>query len=122
MDKKTILEFFKLRSLPIPSAINIVDDTTEFMNIDRGDVLMLDNTPYFVKSNEREIGFGMDGDPKYWVKRTLNLNTGELQIIKLVFHEKFSQKVLLKAPEFQAKRLKLNLLSPESRQNCLKRS
>jgi hypothetical protein len=93
MDEKKIIDFLKLRSLPIPSALNIVEDTTKFMSIDRSDVLLLDNTPYFVKSNEKEIGFGMDGEPKYWVKRALNLNSGELQIIKLVFHEKFSQKV-----------------------------
>jgi len=93
MDEKAILNLFKVRSLPIPLSLKIVEDTTEFMSIDKGDILLLDETPYLVRNNEKEVGFGMDGDPKYWVKRTLNLTNGELQIIKLVFHEEFSQKV-----------------------------
>lgn len=93
MDEKAILSLFKSRSLPIPSNYSIIQDTTQFMNIDSGDVILLNNTPYLVKNTEKEIGFGIDGEPKYWVKRTLNLKSGKMQIVKLVFHEGFSQRV-----------------------------
>jgi hypothetical protein len=93
MDEQTILDLLQARSIPIPSTVNIVEDTTEFMAIDKDDVLLLNNIPYLVKTNEKEVGFGFDDEPKYWVKRTLNLINGETQIIKLVFHEEFSQKV-----------------------------
>lgn len=79
--------------IPVPSKLKIVEDTTEFMDLDRNDVILLDNTPFLVIRNEKEIGFGFDNEPKYWVKRSTNLVTGRLQIVKLVFFEKFIQTV-----------------------------
>jgi len=49
--------------------MKVYDDTSAFMDIDSGDVVMLEETSYLISRNEIEIGFGMDGDPKYWVKR-----------------------------------------------------
>lgn len=52
---------------PVPG-MQIFQDTTDFMKLDFGDVLVLEDTPYFIIRNEKEVGFWMDGDPKYWVK------------------------------------------------------
>ncbi|WP_462325866.1 protein kinase family protein [Desulfoplanes sp.] len=67
---------------------NLYENTTEFMNIDHGDVMLLGGTHYLVLRDEKECSFGVE-DPKYWVKRCRELESGERRIIKLVFYEKF---------------------------------
>ncbi len=68
-------------------------DTSEFMNLKPGDVILLQGTPYWISRDERESGFGMEDSQKFWVKRTTNLITKEIKIIKLVFFEEFWQKL-----------------------------
>lgn len=77
---------------PLPG-MRIFQDTTDFMKLDSGDILVLGDKPFFIIRNEKEVGFGMDGDPKYWVKKTIDLTTGEIKIIKLVFFEEFTQEI-----------------------------
>ncbi|MFP5214034.1 MAG: serine/threonine protein kinase [Acidobacteriota bacterium] len=73
-----------------PSAkLNIVTDTTEFMRVQAGDVLELAGKYYLVRGDEVEGRFGLDGDPKYWVKKAVDLSDGSAKIIKLVFYESF---------------------------------
>lgn len=67
-------------------------DTTEFMNISYGDVIALNGRRFVVIRDEAERRFGME-DPKFWVKRCRDLDTGELHILKLVFHEHFDQTI-----------------------------
>ena len=66
----------------------IITDTTEFCNIDHGDIIQIGDKRYMVIRNEQERRFGMD-DPKYWVKRCEDLDTGEKKILKLTFFETF---------------------------------
>lgn len=66
----------------------LVADTTEFMNIQYGDVIALDGKHFLVLRDEKERSFGVE-DPKYWVKRCRELETGERKILKLVFYERF---------------------------------
>lgn len=68
---------------------NIVTDTTEFMSIQAGDVMVLEGVYYLVRGEEMEGRFGLDGEPKYWVKRCVDLSDGSAKVIKLVFHESF---------------------------------
>lgn len=63
-------------------------DTTEFMAIDYGDVIALGGRHYLVLRDEVERRFGLE-DPKYWVKRCRELETGERKILKLAFYEQF---------------------------------
>jgi hypothetical protein len=63
------------------------------MGIEHGDELLLDGVPYRVTGHESEEGFGLDGEPKHWVKRAVDLSTQEKKIIKLVFFESFTQNV-----------------------------
>ncbi|MEZ0574521.1 serine/threonine protein kinase [Halodesulfovibrio aestuarii] len=75
-------------TFPRKHAGKIITNTTEFMSIDYGDVMYLDGKHYLVNKNLSERRFGLE-DPKYWVKRCKELETGKHQIIKLEFYEKF---------------------------------
>jgi hypothetical protein len=72
-----------------PKSINIITDTSDFFRVDYDDVIVLDKHPYFVRNYEREGRFGIDEEPKFWVRRALDLVDGSTKIIKMVFMEKF---------------------------------
>ncbi|MBN2140234.1 MAG: serine/threonine protein kinase [Desulfovibrionaceae bacterium] len=67
-------------------------DTTPFMDISYGDVIVLGGLHYLVLRDEQERRFGME-DPKFWVKRCHQLETGERKILKLVFYENFPMNI-----------------------------
>lgn len=73
---------------PARHAGEIYADTTEFMRIGPGDVIRLNDRHFLVLRDEAERRFGLE-DPKFWVKRCRDLETGERKILKLVFHESF---------------------------------
>jgi len=67
----------------------IFTDTTDFTKIDYHDFIRLgDNRLYQIIGNAKELRFGIE-DPKFWVKRAIDLQTQERKIIKLVYHETF---------------------------------
>lgn len=70
------------------SSPRLITDTTDFTAIEFGDEIVVGNSRYAVTGVERERRFGID-DPKYWVKRAVNVETGERKIIKLSFYESF---------------------------------
>ncbi len=63
-------------------------DTTDFFAIDCGDEILVDGRRYTVSGHERERRFGVE-DPKFWVKRAGDSETGEKKIIKLSYFESF---------------------------------
>ena len=65
-------------------------DTTDFFTIDYGDVVLLRDRPYLIRNNAREGRFGLEDEVKHWVKRSIDLTSGDMCIIKLVFYEKFN--------------------------------
>jgi hypothetical protein len=67
----------------------VYTDTSDFMRITGGDVIVLAGEHYLVLRDEMERSFGVE-DPKYWVKRCRHLESGERRILKLVFYETFS--------------------------------
>ncbi len=73
--------------------LSIVDDTTNYMAIDHDQVVELEGTLFLIRGNEHEGRFGIDDQPKFWVKRAIDLQTGRLHILKLVFHEEFHAQV-----------------------------
>jgi len=83
----------ELAGIELPGAPRVVRDTSNFIAVDRGDVLVLAGHPYLVLGHEREGRFGIDDQPKYWVKRAVSLRTGRMHVVKLVFHESFSTMV-----------------------------
>lgn len=98
--------------------MTVYRDTSAFMDLEPGDVIVLEDTPFLISRNERESDCGMDDDPKYWVKRTTNLKTGETKIIKLVFFEELWQKIgdfdirFFRSPEKEAEILDLVRTQP----------
>ncbi len=77
----------------VPRRIAVVYDTTEFFQIDYNAVVILGPTPYLMRNYEREGRFGLDDEPKYWVRRAVDLTTGATQIIKLVFEERIETRL-----------------------------
>jgi len=71
------------------SRFKIVTDTSDWMNIYKGDVIRLDCQDYLVRGNMREPRFGIDDQPKYWVFSAIDLENKTEKIIKTVFHEEF---------------------------------
>ena len=66
----------------------LVTDTSNFTSISYGDIIAVAGRHYMVLRDECERRFGLE-DPKYWVKRCRELETGVRKILKLEFHEDF---------------------------------
>ena len=73
--------------------VKIYEDTSSYMSIYRGTVLRLAGNDYFVLGDTREGRFGIDDQPKFWVKYAVDLTTGERKVIKFVFHESINIKL-----------------------------
>jgi serine/threonine protein kinase len=84
------------RWLPLsqaPHRFRIHTDTTDFFRMEYGDVLVLGGRPYLIRHNAKEGRFGVDDQVKFWVKRSIDLESGSLKIIKLVFYETFKSRI-----------------------------
>ena len=77
----------------VPSRIRIITDTSDFFHVDYDDALILNDRPYLMRNNEKEGRFGLNDEPKYWVRHAVDLLSGEIKVIKMVFHEKFKIRV-----------------------------
>ena len=90
-----------------------VKDTADFFRVDYDDVVVLDGVPYLVRNNEREGRFGLEDEQKFWVKRARNLVTGEINILKWVFKERFQARIgnlvfdCVRSPQKEARILEL---------------
>lgn len=71
-------------------AVDVIEDTSDYMSILGGSVLRLDGDDYFVMGDTKEGRFGIEDQPKFWVKYAVDLTSGQSKIIKLVFNEQFS--------------------------------
>lgn len=78
---------------PLPGRPVVFDDTTNYMYIDRGHVIDLGGELFLVRGNEKEGRFGVDEQPKFWVKRAVSLHDGRRYILKLVCEEAFKIQV-----------------------------
>ena len=67
----------------------IITDTSNWMNIIRGDVIRLGGRDFIVRGNRHETRFGIGEQPKYWVFSAIELETGDQKIIKTEFNEDF---------------------------------
>jgi hypothetical protein len=71
----------------------VIEDTTDYMAIDRDHIVALGGELFLVKLTEREKRFGLAGEPKFWVKRAISLHTGRVHVLKMVFEEVFRARV-----------------------------
>jgi len=88
---RALVERFK-PPVSVSSFGTVFTDTTEFMSISYGDVIALGGSHFLVLGDERERRFGME-DPKFWVKRCVELESGQYRILKLEFQETFDQHI-----------------------------
>jgi serine/threonine protein kinase len=77
----------------VPKSFSVFTDTSNFFGVDFDDVVILDGRPYLIRHCEREGRFTIDEQPKFWVKRAMDLTDGSKKVIKMVFHEKFTAKI-----------------------------
>lgn len=68
-------------------------NTSNFFNVDYGSVVVLEGRPYLIRHNAKEGRFGLDDEVKFWVKRAIDLKSGKLKVMKLVFYEKFTSHI-----------------------------
>ncbi len=68
----------------------IREDTSQFMDIGPGDVIVLAERRYLVRRDAVERSYNYE-DTKFWVKKCLELESGQPKLLKLVFHESFTQ-------------------------------
>lgn len=73
----------------VPRGFRIHGDTTDFFRVEYDDVVVLNEAPYLIRHNAKEQRFGLEDEVKFWVKRAIDLQSGELKILKLVFYETF---------------------------------
>ena len=66
----------------------LITDTGNIFAIDKDDEIALGNRRYRVTGHVYEQRFGID-DPKIWVKRVKDCETGEKKIVKLTYLESF---------------------------------
>lgn len=74
--------------LKVRSFGRVITDTSEFMSIDSGDVIAVGGRHYLVYRDAVERGLAYT-DTKYWVKKCVELESGDPKLLKLVFHESF---------------------------------
>lgn len=65
-----------------------VPDLSDFSTIDCGDEIMLGDRKFRITGFEKERRFGME-DPKFWVKRAIDMATGERKLLKFAFFETY---------------------------------
>jgi hypothetical protein len=78
---------------PVRTGIVVLQDTSEYMSIHRGMVLRMEGIDYYVTGDAREGRFGINEQPKFWVKYAIDLATGEKKVIKLVFYEECTSRL-----------------------------
>jgi hypothetical protein len=91
-------ELRKLAGRWIPSLtgtrpLTIHTDTSDFFKVQYSDIVILGGRAYLVRHNAKEGRFGLDDEVKQWVKRAIDLASGEAKIIKLVHYETFTAHV-----------------------------
>ncbi len=96
-----------------PGRVRVFEDTSAFMSITAGDVLLLGGRYFLVQGEETEGRFGLEEQPKFWVKRATDLADGSRKLVKLSFHETFTLRIgglaleCYRSPEKEARILDL---------------
>jgi len=87
----------------------IVTDTSDWMRIQRGNILRIGGKDFVIEGNRYESRFGIGDQPKYWVFGAIDLQNGEKKILKMVFLEEFQVHIgifkirCFRSPEKEAK-------------------
>jgi hypothetical protein len=74
----------------VHGTLSVTDDTSAYMAITSGTVLFLEGDYFYITGEAKEGRFGIEEQPKFWVKYAYDLTDGSRKVIKLVFHEQFT--------------------------------
>jgi hypothetical protein len=74
----------------VSGRVMVREDTSDYMGIQAGTVLRLGGSDYYITGEAKEGRFGIEEQPKFWVKFGVDLTDGSRRILKLVFHEQFT--------------------------------
>ncbi|MFC1707917.1 hypothetical protein ACFL59_14060, partial [Planctomycetota bacterium] len=85
--------FEALTGRPLRGHPKVHRDTSGYMSIERDEFIDLDGRLYLIRASAREGRFGIDDQPKFWVKHALEVESGRRQVLKLVFHEEFNVRI-----------------------------
>jgi len=88
--KDRIIETTNRKVYGIPE---ITEETDNYFNINGGMVWRFMDNDYFIYNNAKEGRFGIDEQPKFWVKYAMDLTSGQKKVIKFVFYEDLSFKL-----------------------------
>lgn len=72
--------------------VQIIEDTSNYMSIFGGMILRIAGNDYFLSGDATEGRFGIDDQPKFWVKYAYDLEDGSRKVIKMVFYEDFTSR------------------------------
>ncbi len=78
---------------PIRKPVQIIDSAENYTALLPGIVLRVNGSDYFIQNDAKEGRFGIEDQPKLWVKHAFDLKNQSRKILKLVFHEKFETKL-----------------------------
>ncbi|MEO5357912.1 MAG: hypothetical protein H7844_11525 [Nitrospirae bacterium YQR-1] len=70
-------------------APEIIEDLSDFFAVAYDNVVILGDRLYLIRGNQKEGRFGIDDEPKFWVRNAIDLIDGKTKIIKMVFHEDY---------------------------------
>ncbi len=90
-ETRELIESYTYRKVRGPVAV--ICSAKNYMAIQPGMILKLDEDRYLITGEAREGRFGIDDQPKMWVKYAVDLANGSKKIVKLPFLEQFQTKV-----------------------------
>jgi hypothetical protein len=86
----------RMHSLGVPphrERPTVWQGTTNYMSIEWDHIVELNGDLFLIRCKEHEGRFGLDDQPKFWVKRVINLSAGKAHILKLAIQERFKVSV-----------------------------
>ncbi len=103
----------ELTRRPVRGQPEVMEDTSDYVALGEGKVLRIAGNDYYIMGEAKEGRFGIGEQPKFWVKRAVDLGDGSPKIIKLVFLEEFTRNLgfvsvrCRRSPEKESKVLEL---------------
>lgn len=88
-NERLISRISEISNIVVKPPVQVFTDTTGYTKIYRGHVIRLGTRDFVVRGDVYEPRFGMKDQPKFWVKRAYDLESGQPMIIKLKFLEAF---------------------------------
>ena len=79
----------EISHIVIKPPVQVFTDTSAYTKIYRGHIIRLGSRDFVVRGDVYEPRFGMKDQPKFWVKRVWDLESGHPMIMKLKFLEAF---------------------------------